>query len=144
MKTLPFILFIGLFFVSCTKTSVDRLPQEPIPSIDIAGTWQWVGSTGGWGGEYGPSADSVVKISLNSDSSFIVKLNNSIRYSGHFSLQTHPFDSTLHLLQCDRHFSIDRLNFHEQEVITYFQNDTCRFLDYGITDGDSHLFKRIR
>jgi hypothetical protein len=134
-----------LFFVSCSKKQNETSEStSSAPKIKLMGEWTWVESRTGWGALVTPAIDSIVKLKLTDDSTYVVTLNNQIKYSGRFSTFISPSQDSSLVLQCDNNFSVHNLRFRNTESVIYFKNDSCRFYDYQIMDGSSHLFTRVQ
>lgn len=82
MKNLTFLLIVGtLFAFSCKK-------EETLPNNSLAGTWQWVSSTGGIAGKtYTPASEGYERSLLFTDNLKYSNLKNSIsQKSGKFEI----------------------------------------------------------
>jgi len=130
------LLFSTILSYSCSKNNV-TVSDTP---KTISGEWRWIKSESGWGGIEMPGADSTITLKLNNDSSYLVSLNNVVKYSGNYSSLLSP-DSLL-VLQFDQNIEVSRLRIQKSQSVVYFNNDSCRLYDYQIADGYSHLYYR--
>lgn len=137
-----FILLASPGIIACGK---DKNPfkANPKPKVELAGEWKWVSSRGGWGGDIiEPSVDSVVTLRFGADSSYSVKLNNQLKFSGYFSSVTLPLMDSLIVLSFDTNIRVHRMRIQRSESIVYFAHDTCTLYDSNMSDGYSHIFKK--
>lgn len=82
MKKLTFLLLISMFFVvSCKK-------EEALPNNSLAGTWQWVSSTGGIAGKtYTPASEGYERsLSFTHDLKYANLKNSISQKSGTFEI----------------------------------------------------------
>lgn len=145
MKT---ITCLGLFFVctllsNCTKsTTTDKTVNSvSTPVIGITGTWQWMESLTGWQTTLSPSADSLVKLRIYSDSSYILLVNNQQRNAGKLHTFTTPAPGSQLVIQFDKNLKADKMTLFANEGIMFLQGDSLRLYDFTIVDGSSHLFR---
>jgi len=129
-----------LMLYSCSKSSHDSTFQND-PNA-ITGEWKWIGSRTGWGSPIDPNSDSVIILKLNRDSSYLLSLNNIVKYSGIFSSRLMPDMDSLLVLEFNSHMQVNQLKLNNKESILYFKNDTCQLYDFGTADGSVHSFHR--
>lgn len=143
MKTIRLIAiaFLLFSFTACRKSDTGSVSQ-PVITNNILGTWQWTKSHSGWGTDTYPSADSVVKIKLYADSSYIVVLNNTIKYSGSFHTFRAPSPDSSVVIDFDKNILVHTLHLRKHQSITSIVQDSSLVLyDYGLADGSFHWFK---
>src|SRR3954447_11462251 len=95
MKRVFFIstLFLFLFAVSSCTRDMQKPANKP-----TKGQWQWEYSAGGVGGySLQPINNTVISLSLNSDSTYDFYLNNETQISGKYSIQATDNGAVLHL-----------------------------------------------
>lgn len=143
MKTTLLIAcaFLLFSFTACKKSDPGSEAQ-PVITTNILGIWQWTKSMSGWGGDIFPDADSVVKIKMYADSSYIVVLNNTIKYSGSFNTFRSPYPDSALVINFDKNITVHTLHLRKQQsIIGLVQNNSLNLYDYRLADGSSHLFK---
>jgi hypothetical protein len=136
-----------LYLAACEKATGIQKKEVPEPGVtkpDITGKWQWLQSTTGWGGQVKPATDTIVLLTLGSDSAYTLVINNRIVITGAFKTTISPTPDSSLVFNFGSGLQAKELRLRDRENVIYLKNDTCWLYDYLIADGTSHWFKRIR
>jgi len=125
-----------LFAVSSCTREVQNPANKP-----TKGQWQWEYSAGGVGGySLQPINNTLVTLSLNSDSTYDFYLNNEMQLSGKYAIQATGNSSILHL---DDRIQLNLLSMQPDQVIVKWDGSQLQLLDDDISDGYNHHFKKV-
>jgi len=125
-----------LFAVSSCTRDVQSPANKP-----TKGQWQWEYSAGGVGGySLQPINNTLVTLSLNSDSTYDFYLNNEMQLSGKYAIQATGNSSILHL---DDRIQLNLLSMQPDQVIVKWDGSQLQLLDDDISDGYNHHFKKV-
>ena len=128
------ILF--LFFITACTHDV-----EPLSAKAVKGEWQWAYSNGGLADDtLAPINNTLITLSLNSDSTYAFYLNNEMEASGNYSIQKMDGKSVLHL---DHDVQINVLTMHTEERIFVWDDNRLWLYDESISDGFNHHFTKV-
>ena len=125
-----------MFAVSSCTREVQNPANKP-----TKGQWQWEYSAGGVGGySLQPINNTLVTLSLNSDSTYDFYLNNEMQLSGKYAIQATGNSSILHL---DDRIQLNLLSMQPDQVIVKWDGSQLQLLDDDISDGYNHHFKKV-
>lgn len=130
MKLLCFV-FSFCLFTACTKSHPD--------SLDVAGHWEWIKSTGGIANIHQTPQNSNYncELVLNNDHTYSITGNLFMTGSGMFSLTDEVYESgTLKILNIMYPGYTDNFNY------SFISNDTLRLDHHLEVDGFSYFFVR--
>jgi hypothetical protein len=134
-------IFSALFILLLAISSCTRNMDKPANKA-AKGQWQWEYSDGGVGGySFQPVNNTLISLSLNSDSTYTFYLNDETQASGRYSIQTTNNTSILHL---DSRIQINLLSMQPDQVILEWDSSELQLFDSDISDGFKHHFKKVR
>jgi hypothetical protein len=131
------IIIISLFILTtffCSSCKKD--------TIVIKGNWKWVYSTSG-GIIYNkiePSDGTTVSLSLNSDLTYTIYLNNQTNTQGLYHITP---SSDVNTINFDKAINIDKLFLEEEEGI-YESNDSLFLLNKNIEAVPTAVFVKMK
>jgi hypothetical protein len=135
-----FFIFSTLFLFLFAVSSCTRDVQKPANKA-AQGQWQWEYSIGGLGGySLQPINNTLITLSLNSDSTYTFYLNNETQASGKYSRRASDNKS---ILQLDNRIQINLLSMQPEQLILKWDSNELQLLDNDISDGYIHHFKKV-
>ncbi len=134
MKNILLILmafFFLVFFTSCKKNSLAI-------SSNLTGQWQWEYSIGGFATQkIKPENKRISLLTFYADSLFSVIENGNPSLNGTYHITTDTTSGKV------IHFNPGYFGFPTGEVY-FIQNNELILIDYMISDGFRHYYKRIK
>jgi uncharacterized protein YjiK len=134
MKNILLILmafFFLVFFTSCKKNSLAI-------SSNLTGQWQWEYSIGGFATQkIKPENNRISLLTFYADSLFSVTENGNASLNGTYHITTDTTSGKV------IHFNPGYFGFPTGEVY-FIQNNELILIDYMISDGFRHYYKRIK
>lgn len=134
MKNILLILmafFFLVFFTSCKKNSLAI-------SSHLTGQWQWEYSIGGFATQkIKPENNRISLLTFYADSLFSVTENGNPSLNGTYHITTDTTSGKV------IHFNPGYFGFPTGEVY-FIQNNELILIDYMISDGFRHYYKRIK
>lgn len=139
MNNIKLILAAGCCMValSCQKQPA----SATITNINTGpDSWHWVFSEGGIGGATINPSSAFIYLTMNSDSSYSIRVGSDIVQEGSYTMYISQGNSILHF---DKKPGVANLNLQQDEQVVSLTTDSLQLMDYSITDGFVHHFKKI-
>ncbi len=135
------LILIASFCVvafSCHKPPTPALITNINADSD---SWHWVFSQGGIGGVTINPSSAFIYLALNSDSTYSIRVGSDIVQEGSYAMYLSQGNSILHF---DKKPEVANLNLQQDEQLVSLNPDSLQLMDYSITDGFLHHFKKVR
>ena len=134
MKSIITIFLLVLSTIFCTSCKKD--------AVAVKGDWKWIyADQGGFaGGIIKPSNGATVSLSLNSDLTYTMYLNNQINAQGLYSITSSSGISTINF---DKIISADKL-FLEKEEGIYETNDSLFLINNHFEGSPPSVFLKAK
>ena len=129
--TISLFILSTIFYSSCKKDA-----------IAVKGDWKWLYSTKGGiaGGIINPSASATVSLSLNSNLTYTMYLNNQINANGSYNIISSSGISTINF---DKAIGADKLFLETKEGISK-TNDSLFLINNDIEASPTAVFVKVK